>query len=164
VKNKAPKATKREKARTKLILSLTCIYCTLSGDFRSRKLENHHIVRGNKRLGHWYTLQVCAGHHRGEYTDQPIRVGIHSGRHALKDAYGYDELELWQRQQVALHLDDELPATKVLPRREHGMAHRSVALVAPLVSLPPGLPVQRKELCAEHPGAAGIEATQGDTP
>lgn len=117
MKNNAPRQTKRERARTATILSLTCVYCTLSGDFRKRPLENHHIVRGNKRMGHWYTLQVCVGHHQGQYTDQPIRVGIHSGRHALKEAYGYDELELWQRQQVALGLDDELPATKILPRR-----------------------------------------------
>lgn len=117
MKNNAPRQTKRERARTAMILALTCVYCTLSGDFRKRPLENHHIVRGNKRLGHWYTLQVCLGHHQGQYTDQPIRVGIHSGRHALKAEYGYDELELWQRQQVALGLDDELPTTKILPRR-----------------------------------------------
>lgn len=125
MKNNAPRATKREKARIALILALTCVYCTLSGDFRKRDLENHHIVRGNKRLGHWYTLQVCAGHHRGDYTDQPIRVGIHSGRHALKEAYGYDELELWQRQQVALRLPDDLPTTKVLPRRVGAPADNS---------------------------------------
>lgn len=117
MKNNAPRATKAEKARAAIILSLTCVYCTLAGDFRKRELENHHIVRGNKRLGHWYTLQVCAGHHRGEWTNQPIRVGISSGRHALKEEYGYDELELWQRQQVALGLDDGLPTTKVVPRR-----------------------------------------------
>lgn len=117
MKNNAPRATKAEKARIALVLSLTCVYCALSGDFRKRDLENHHIVRGNKRLGHWYTLQVCVGHHRGKWTDQPIRVGISSGRHALKDAYGYDELELWQRQQVALGLDDELPASKIVARK-----------------------------------------------
>lgn len=117
MKNNAPRATKAEQARIAIILALTCVYCTLSGDFRKRSLECHHIVRGNKRLGHWYTLQVCAGHHRGEYTDQPIRVGIASGRHALKETYGYDELELWQRQQVALRLDDELPVSKIVARR-----------------------------------------------
>lgn len=117
MKTSTGKQTKREATRISLLLSLTCIYCTLDGDFRKRPLEVHHIVRGNKRLGHWFTLQVCAGHHRGEWTDQPIRVGIASGRHALKEAYGYDELELWQRQQVALGLDDILPPTKVLPRR-----------------------------------------------
>jgi Recombination enhancement, RecA-dependent nuclease len=127
MKNNAPRATKREKERIDMILALTCVFCTLSGDFRKRKLENHHIVRGNKRLGHWYTLQVCVGHHRGEWTDQPIRVGISSGRHALKEAYGYDELELWQRQQVALRLDDTLPPSKLVPRRVQTVTRLSLA-------------------------------------
>lgn len=139
MKNNAPRQTKRERARTATILALTCVYCTLSGDFRKRPLENHHIVRGNKRMGHWYTLQVCVGHHQGQYTDQPIHVGIHSGRHALKEAYGYDELELWQRQQVALGLDDELPATKILPRRLGGAAHGTPEPAATTATVASGL-------------------------
>lgn len=122
MKNNAPRATKAEKERNDTILALHCICCTLSGDFRKRPLEAHHIVRGNKRLGHWYTLQLCIGHHRGEWTDQPIRVGIASGRHAFKEAYGYDELELWQRQQVALRLDDTLPGSKIVRRRHVALA------------------------------------------
>lgn len=129
MKTSTGKQTKRESARIELLLSLTCVYCTLDGDFRKRPLEVHHIVRGNKRLGHWFTLQVCAGHHRGEWTDQPIRVGIASGRHALKEAYGYDELELWQRQQVALGLDDELPPSKLVPRRVATPAGEMLAAV-----------------------------------
>lgn len=117
MKHSTGRETKAEKARNDTLRQLHCILCTLSGDFKTRHLEIHHIVRDNKRMGHWYTLQLCVGHHRGEWTDQAIRVGITSGRHAFKEAYGYDELELWQKQQVALHLDDELPATKVLPRR-----------------------------------------------
>ena len=152
----APRATKREKARTDLILSLTCVYCTLSGDFRKRPLENHHIVRGNKRLGHWYTLQVCVGHHQGQYTDQAIRVGIHSGRHALKEAYGYDELELWQRQQVALGLDDELPATKVLPRRKH------VGLVANVPRPADAESVQPRHAGSSDEAGTGSATAQGD--
>jgi Recombination enhancement, RecA-dependent nuclease len=128
-----PPQTAAEKARNNTLRQLHCILCTLSGDFRKRPLEIHHIVRGNKRLGHWYTLQLCVGHHQGKWTDQAIRVGIKSGRRAFREQYGYDELELWQRQQIALGLDDALPATKVLPRRLHGMAEKNkspLALVA----------------------------------
>lgn len=117
MKHSTGRQTKAEKERIEKIMRLHCICCALAGDFRKRHLELHHIVRGNKRLGHWYTLQLCVGHHRGEWTDQPIRIGIAGGRHAFKAHYGYDELELWQRQQVAMGLDDELPKSKVLPRR-----------------------------------------------
>jgi hypothetical protein len=112
-----PRETAEEKQRNDELRKLHCVLCTLSGDFRTRPIEIHHIVRGNKRLGHWYTLQLCVGHHQGQWTDQVIRVGIKSGRHAFKAAYGYDELALWQRLQVALMLDDSLPPTKILPRR-----------------------------------------------
>lgn len=115
-----PRQTKAEKERNDKLKQTHCILCALAGDFKKRRLEIHHIVRGNKRLGHWYTLQLCAGHHQSKWTDQAIRVGIKSGRHAFREQYGYDELELWQRQQVALGLDDELPKTKIVPRRLNG--------------------------------------------
>jgi hypothetical protein len=35
---------------------------------------------------------------------------------AFRAAYGYDDLELWQRLQVMLGLDDALPSSKVYKR------------------------------------------------
>ena len=119
MKNNAPRATKRERARIAVIMAMSCIVCALSGDFTPRALECHHIVRGNKRLGHWYTLQLCVGHHRGIWTDQVVKVGISDGRHAFRDAHGYDEFELWQKQQVVLNLDDSLPVSKIVARGMH---------------------------------------------
>jgi hypothetical protein len=121
-------------------------------------------VRGNKRLGHWYTLQVCVGHHRGQWTDQVTRVGISSGRHALMNAYGYDELELWQRQQVVLGLDDALPLTKILPRGgnrdvENNPATIRISALAMASLAPPA----RGAAVADRTGA-GSEAAAGDTP
>lgn len=148
MKNNAARATKAEKARNDILLTLHCICCTLSGDFRKRPLEVHHIVRGNKRLGHWFTLQLCVGHHKGEWTDQPIRVGIASGRHAFKEAFGYDELELWQRQQVALRLDDTLPGSKIVRRRHVEMDSPRMALAS-------------NALPSEHAHAGKSEAAAG---
>lgn len=112
---KAPTAV--EKARIKRIMAMSCVVCALHGDLRKTDLELHHIVRGNKRLGHWYTIQLCSGHHRGIWTDQDIRVAISDGRHAFRKAYGYDDLELWQDQQFVLGLDASLPETKLVPRK-----------------------------------------------
>lgn len=109
--------TKSEAARISLIMGMTCVVCALSGDFQKRRLELHHIVRANKRLGHWFTLQLCLGHHRGLWSDQVVKVGIADGRRAFKEAHGYDELELWQKLQMALGLDDTLPVSKIVARR-----------------------------------------------
>lgn len=119
-----PRPTVGEKARIDLIMSMSCAVCALHGDISKRPLECHHIVRGGRRLGHWYTLQLCVGHHRGLWTDAEIllpqyRVAISNGRQAFRRAHGgLDDLGIWQRQQVVLGYDDALPATKILPRRE----------------------------------------------
>lgn len=118
MKHSTGKPTVREQARIDRIMALPCVVCALSGDFSQRVRECHHIVRGNKRLGHWYTLQLCPGHHRGIWTDQIVRVAISDGRHAFRAAHGYDDLELWQGQQFVLGMDDSLPPTKILPRRQ----------------------------------------------
>ncbi|MDB6101204.1 MAG: Recombination enhancement, RecA-dependent nuclease [Gammaproteobacteria bacterium] len=113
----AKPATMAEAARNTRIMALSCVVCALKGDFSPRPLECHHIVRGNKRLGHWYTLQLYQGHHRGLWTDQVVKVGIADGRHRFKEAHGYDELDLWQKLQVTLGLDDTLPKSKLVARR-----------------------------------------------
>lgn len=109
--------SKAERERILRIMDTHCICCALHGDLRKRPLELHHVVRSNKRLGHWFSLPLCMGCHRGLWTDQVVQVGIANGRHAFKEAHGYDELELWQRLQVTLGLDDTLPASKIMARR-----------------------------------------------
>jgi hypothetical protein len=124
VRHSTGKQTAEEAARIKFIMSLSCAVCALHGDVSKRPLECHHIVRGGKRLGHWYTLQLCIGHHRGLWLKTETllpryRVAISDGRQAFRRAHGgYDDLQIWQRQQVVLGYDDALPATKIVPRRE----------------------------------------------
>jgi len=107
-----------EHARMERIMSLSCIVCALYGDITPRRLECHHIVRGNKRLGHWYTIPLCVGHHRGvDWTDQAVQISIASGSRAFREAHGYDDLQLWQKLQVVLGLSDALPPTKIFKRK-----------------------------------------------
>lgn len=106
-----------EAARIKLIMSMSCAVCALHGDVSKRSLELHHIVRGSRRMGHWYTLQLCRGHHQGHWDSrnpQSAPVSIADGRKAFRAAHGgYDDLQIWQRQQVVLAMDDTMPASKI---------------------------------------------------
>jgi hypothetical protein len=120
-----PRPKKAEQDRINFIMGLSCAVCALHGDVSKRALECHHIVRNARRMGHWYTLQLCRGHHQGRWDQrnpQPAQVAISDGRKAFRRAHGgLDDLQIWQRQQVALGYDDALPATKVFKRIANAM-------------------------------------------
>lgn len=59
----APAPTKEERQRMATIKRRGCIACLLT-HFRYRPSEVHHVVEGRKRLGHLYTVGLCAWHHR----------------------------------------------------------------------------------------------------
>lgn len=115
MKHSTGKATKSEVERIKrLILEVGCICCRLRFGSYNGHVEIHHIVRGNKRLGHDYTLPLCTAHHRAP--GEGAMTSIANGRKAFERVHG-TELDLWLKVQHMLGLPDELPATKVLPRR-----------------------------------------------
>lgn len=121
MKSKAPPPTKAERTRINLIMGMSCAVCALHGDVSKRALELHHIVRGNKRLGHWFSLQLCKGHHQKQWdkkNPQLAQVAISDGRQAFRRAHGgLDDLGIWRRLQVVLGYDDSLPPSKLVPRR-----------------------------------------------
>jgi hypothetical protein len=104
--------TKAEKARgDRMATEIGCIFCALS-DIKSRCDERHHVKRGNKRMGHWFTLPLCEAHHSQ----------CHSG--TIRNA---EQLDAWIKVQHILGLSDELPASKIVKRRElQTEAQRSV--------------------------------------
>lgn len=111
---------KLEQLRCDRMMHLGCVYCAWLGIAYVAQ-ECHHIVEGNRRLGHWFTLPLCRGHHQGDWTiDQkaaiPVhqRVGIYSGSKALEAVYP-PEREMWEMVQDRLHLS--WPTSKILPRR-----------------------------------------------
>lgn len=63
--NKAPNKLEREWMDT--ISQIGCIACKKAD--RMRRAEVHHIVVGNKRMGHMYTIPLCDWHHRGVMPD-----------------------------------------------------------------------------------------------
>lgn len=99
---KAKKWTAAESDRaTRMTVEIGCIFCWLDEATRGPCEHRHHIKSGNKRMGHWYTLPVCAQHHRD----------CHNGRfgHAV-------QIDRWLKVQHILGLDDTLPRSKIVPR------------------------------------------------
>src|SRR5690606_28348005 len=88
--------------------------------------ECHHIVEGNRRLGHWFTLPLCPGHHRGawrphqrqHYAELGLSLppSISSGSKRFERHYG-SEKELFMRVQARLELPLNWPTSKIYPRR-----------------------------------------------
>lgn len=114
----AVQATPQELARNDLLRGMHCMCCALKGDFTKKAIELHHIKQGNNRLGHLYTIPLCRAHHRGQRGEKGAKGAyVHGGMKAFRKEFGYDDLQLWQKLQVAMGLDDSLPTTKILPRR-----------------------------------------------
>ena len=96
--------TKAETARAdRMAEEIGCIFCWLDTGSRGPCDHRHHIISGNKRMGHWWTLPLCEPHH----------ADCHNGTfsHAM-------QIDAWLKTQHALGLSDELPVSKIVPRRE----------------------------------------------
>lgn len=113
--------TKYEAERIEAMLRLGCVMCAVL-EIPGPACECHHIVDGNRRLGHWFTLPLCTGHHRGAWTPEqrqllsPLQlVGIYSGSKAFEPVYG-TQREMWFKIQRRLKLPAIWPVSKVLPR------------------------------------------------
>lgn len=116
------KPTKAEAKRIEDMMRLGCAACA-SLDLFCPADECHHLISGNKRLGHNYTIPLCRGHHRGlwrwgqqDCIPAQKLVSISSGGHRWNAAYP-TEKELWERVQIRLHLPLDWPQSKLLPRR-----------------------------------------------
>lgn len=57
------KPTKAEKARMDAIKNGPCVCCHMRG-IASIWPEIHHLLSGNKRRGHMFTIGLCGHHHR----------------------------------------------------------------------------------------------------
>jgi len=117
------KPTKAEQDRIDRLRPLGCSACAELGIPNVNRLELHHIVQGNKRLGHWYSIFLCVQHHRSIFWEElwgvipfHLQVGIADGKKAFYEAYG-GEKYLWEKAQARLHLPGDWPGSKVMARR-----------------------------------------------
>lgn len=115
MKSKAPPPNKAERERiTRMKAEIGCICCILSLGIRSRCDEVHHIISGNKRMGHWYTLPLCRQHHQGG--EAGIQwTSVAQGSKAFTRAHG-TQIDLWLKIQHMLNLPDDLPPSKIFKR------------------------------------------------
>ena len=66
MKHSTGKPTKAEQARfDKMKDGVQCVACYQRGIVKSGYIEIHHLLSGNKRIGHMATVSLCPWHHRG---------------------------------------------------------------------------------------------------
>lgn len=90
------------------------------------KAEIHHLVEGNKRLGHGYTIVLNSWYHRGvvpypatSKKEARARYGaaLSDGRKAFRASHGFDERGLWVDTQGRMGMSCDMPVSKIVPRR-----------------------------------------------
>jgi hypothetical protein len=125
MKHSTGKPTKYEQQRFEAMLDLGCVCCAQLGIWNTA-VDIQHIVEGDRRLGHWYTIPVCPGHHRGVWTSDQVeaippdlRIAISDGSKMFYKHYG-TERQLWMKVQARLKLPAVWPSSKILPRRLGG--------------------------------------------
>lgn len=119
-----PRPTKEEAQRMKIIKAMGCML-TWAKFGEKKYAEVHHILIGGKRAGHWYTIPLSPWYHQricdpGKTMEEmraKYGASTRDGSKLFVAAHHYTELELWQKLQVILGLDDELPKSKRVPRR-----------------------------------------------
>jgi hypothetical protein len=116
------RATRYEQERIDAMMKLGCVCCASLG-IPYANVECDHITEGGKRLGPYYTIPVCPGHHRGEWTQLQRElipsnklVAICDGSKRFNAVYG-SRKDLWKRVQTRLHLPALWPVSKILPPR-----------------------------------------------
>lgn len=83
--------TQAEQARFRKLIDLGCIACRINGVVTRGAIEIHHLVEGNKRLGHSFTIPLCIWHHRGvaESTMEMLKgPSLARNKRAFLEEYG----------------------------------------------------------------------------
>jgi hypothetical protein len=113
--------TQYEQQRIDAMVRLGCVACAHIG-LPYSTVEVHHLLQGNKKMGHWFTIPLCGGHHQNVWSREQLqliepkmRVSIASGRKAFARYYP-TERALWERVQKRLKLPAVWPESKRVPR------------------------------------------------
>lgn len=114
--------TKYEQQRIEAMKRLGCVACAVLGVPNLNHLELHHLLQGGVRMGHYFSIFLCRGHHQGDWTQgqhewiaPAKRVAICDGRKLFNAAYGSERM-LWERVQDKLKLPKIWPVSKRVPR------------------------------------------------
>ncbi len=94
--------TKLEREWMNRIADLGCVACKQDGIESPASV--HHIIQGNRRLGHLYSIGLCYPHHQGDGRQVP---SVHYTKRTFVQRYG-TELELLAELQVVLNVYDKV--------------------------------------------------------
>jgi hypothetical protein len=94
--------TKQEREWMARIADHACVACLQDG--HETPASVHHIIQGNRRMGHLFTIPLCPAHHTG--TEVP---SVHNAKRTFVARYG-SELELLAALQVRLGVYDKVAA------------------------------------------------------
>jgi hypothetical protein len=132
--------TKYEQERIDALRKLGCSACAMLGVPNLNQLELNHLLDGGVRMGHWFTIFLCRGHHQGDWTEGQHewiaphqRVAISDGRKRFALVYG-TERSLWEHAQTKLKLPKVWPVSKRVPREgvRHGLDQKPARCVESL--------------------------------
>lgn len=95
--NAAKPATKAEIRRFEKIAEIGCLACRIRNG-QVIAAEIHHLIDGNKRMGHRFTIGLCNFHHRGVLpfglSPKEARIdhgpSLIDGTRLFKSAFGAD--------------------------------------------------------------------------
>lgn len=146
MKNNAPAPNAAERKRIDAMMQMGCALTWIKFG-RRINAECHHITVARKRLGPLYTIPLSSWYHRGVpdsgCSQRDMRrdfgASLADGSKAFQESHGITELELWQRIQFVLGLPDDLPGTKILPRRLGSAAHGTPEPAAAAATVASGL-------------------------
>jgi hypothetical protein len=81
--------TVEERAWLDFIVSYGCIACHIDGH-QGVPGEVHHLIYGQRRMGHLFTIPLCPGHHR-DGTGAPGLIARHPWKARFEERYGSEE-------------------------------------------------------------------------
>lgn len=94
----AKAATKEEKQRFERMAEIGCVACRMNKRIPLHPTEIHHLIDGNKRIGHSASVPLCQWHHRGvppcelssKKANQMFGPSLALNGRAFKEVFGND--------------------------------------------------------------------------
>jgi hypothetical protein len=103
--------TAQERAWLDAIVAYGCLVCWRQYGVQA-SAEVHHMKSGDRRMGHLYSLPLCADHHRGG-AGEGMFISRHPYKRRFEAAYG-SELDLLAELRAALAAGAPVPSSVIV--------------------------------------------------
>lgn len=93
--------TKAEKQWMDAITQMGCVVCYMRGFPGMPAVPHHMLDDGGRRIGHFWTIPLCAGHH--QYPEKGSgKISRHPNKARFEAAYGTEEELLAETRAIVL--------------------------------------------------------------